>query len=83
MYEHGGRLGNVTKTILIISCPSLSRRPHIKFDLDMQSYFKEKCLKIMVIYMQFSPWTGVDNLLRPSFQHFKCAVNVVICCKTF
>ena len=56
IYRHGGHLGHMTETICFInSCPSFRRSLRIKFGFDMKSFIKEKCLKIMVIYMHLAP----------------------------
>ena len=40
--DHGGHLGHVNETIIINPSPFFPRRPHIKFDFNMRSCFKEK-----------------------------------------
>ena len=58
IYGPGSYLGRVTWTIYIYFLSAFPRRLHIKFGFDGPSGFREKSLKLVVIYLYIAPGQG-------------------------
>ena len=58
IYGRGSHLGSVTWTIYIYFLSAFPRRLHIKFGFDWPSGFREKSLKLVVIYLYIAPGQG-------------------------
>ena len=56
----------------------------MNFGFDWPSSFREKCSKIMVMYMYIAPGQGqTAPWSQFVFQKHKSSINLVICCKFY